>query len=40
MDRTAEAATQVISLPVHPSLSAEDLDRIVTGVNAVVKAGA
>jgi dTDP-4-amino-4,6-dideoxygalactose transaminase len=40
LDRTAEAAAQVISLPVHPSLSDEDLDRIVTGVNAVVKAGA
>ncbi|MBE7699558.1 DegT/DnrJ/EryC1/StrS family aminotransferase [Oerskovia sp. Sa1BUA8] len=37
---TEKAAAEVISLPVHPSLSAEDLDRIVTGVNAVVKAGA
>lgn len=40
LPRTEEAAAQVISLPVHPSLSAEDLDRIVTGVNSVVKAGA
>ncbi|RXR26740.1 DegT/DnrJ/EryC1/StrS family aminotransferase [Oerskovia turbata] len=37
---TEKAAAEVISLPVHPSLSAEDLDRIVNGVNAVVKAGA
>ncbi|KZM33911.1 DegT/DnrJ/EryC1/StrS family aminotransferase [Oerskovia enterophila] len=40
LPRTEEAAAQVISLPVHPSLSAEDLDRIVTSVNSVVKAGA
>ena len=37
---TEIAAQQVISLPVHPSLTQEDLERIVTGVNAVVKAGA
>ncbi|MET4223515.1 DegT/DnrJ/EryC1/StrS family aminotransferase [Oerskovia enterophila] len=40
LPRTEEAAAQVISLPVHPSLSAEDLDRIVNSVNSVVKAGA
>ena len=37
---TEVAAQQVISLPVHPSLTQEDLDRIVTAVNVVVKAGA
>jgi dTDP-4-amino-4,6-dideoxygalactose transaminase len=40
LPRTEEAAAQVISLPVHPSLSDQDLERIVTGVNTVVKAGA
>jgi dTDP-4-amino-4,6-dideoxygalactose transaminase len=37
---TEECASQVISLPVHPSLTAADLERIVTAVNATVKAGA
>jgi perosamine synthetase len=37
---TEEAARQVLSLPVHPSLDEEDLDRIVTAVNALAKAGA
>lgn len=37
---TEEAARSVISLPVHPSLTDADLDRIVTAVNAVAKAGA
>lgn len=37
---TEEAARQVISLPVHPSLTQDDLDRIVAAVNAVAKAGA
>ncbi|SNT13515.1 dTDP-4-amino-4,6-dideoxygalactose transaminase [Micrococcales bacterium KH10] len=37
---TQQAAAQVISLPVHPSLSTADLERIVTAVSAVVKAGA
>ncbi|PVG81367.1 aminotransferase DegT [Nocardioides gansuensis] len=37
---TEEAAREVISLPVHPSLTEADLHRIVTGVNAVAKAGA
>lgn len=40
LTETEKAAAEVISLPVHPSLSAEDLDRIVHGVNSVVKAGA
>ncbi|ASR55033.1 DegT/DnrJ/EryC1/StrS family aminotransferase [Cellulomonas sp. CW35] len=37
---TREACEQVLSLPVHPALSAEDLERVVAGVNAVAKAGA
>ncbi|MEV7604675.1 DegT/DnrJ/EryC1/StrS family aminotransferase [Paenarthrobacter sp. NPDC089322] len=36
---TEEAAASVLSLPVHPSLSQDDLDRIVSAVNAVAKAG-
>ncbi len=36
---TRQAAAEVISLPVHPSLGQADLDRIVAGVNAVVRAG-
>ncbi len=36
---TARAAAEVISLPVHPSLSNEDLERIVEAVNTVVAAG-
>lgn len=34
------AAAEVLSLPVHPSLSAGDLDRIVAGTAAVLGAGA
>jgi len=37
---TREACEQVLSLPVHPALSTEDLERVVAGVNAVAKAGA
>ncbi len=37
---TARAAAEVISLPVHPSLSEGDLERIATAVHAVVGAGA
>jgi perosamine synthetase len=37
---TEQAASEVISLPVHPSLSQEDLDRIVGAVNALARAGA
>lgn len=40
LPETERAAREVISLPVHPSLSQADLERIVTAVNAVVKAGA
>lgn len=40
LPETEKAAAEVISLPVHPSLTQEHLERIVTGVNALVKAGA
>lgn len=40
LPETEVAAQQVISLPVHPSLTEQDLERVVAGVNAVVKAGA
>jgi len=40
LPETERAAREVISLPVHPSLTDEDLDRIVVAVNAVAKAGA
>lgn len=37
---TEEVAKQCLSLPVYPSLGQDDLDRIVTAVNAVASAGA
>ncbi|HEU4945774.1 MAG TPA: DegT/DnrJ/EryC1/StrS family aminotransferase [Kribbella sp.] len=40
LPQTERAAAEVISLPVHPALSADDLDRIVTAVETVAKAGA
>jgi dTDP-4-amino-4,6-dideoxygalactose transaminase len=40
LPETERAAHEVVSLPVHPSLSQGDLERIVTAVNAVAKAGA
>jgi dTDP-4-amino-4,6-dideoxygalactose transaminase len=40
LPETADAAKECLSLPVHPSLSAADLDRIVTAVNTLAKAGA
>jgi dTDP-4-amino-4,6-dideoxygalactose transaminase len=40
LPETEKAAAEVLSLPVHPALSADDLERIVTAVNAVAKAGA
>jgi perosamine synthetase len=40
LPETAAAARECLSLPVHPSLSAADLDRIVTAVNSLAKAGA
>lgn len=40
LPETEKAAREVVSLPVHPSLSRRDLDRIVAAVNAVAGAGA
>lgn len=37
---TDQAARECLSLPVHPSVSRGDLERIVTGVNSLVRAGA
>jgi perosamine synthetase len=36
---TRRACAEVLPLPVHPSLSESDLERIVHGVNAVARAG-
>lgn len=40
LPETERAAREVASLPVHPSLSQDDLERIAAAVNAVAKAGA
>ncbi len=40
LPETEKAAREVISLPVHPSLSQADLERIVEAVNTTAKAGA
>ena len=40
LEKTERAAAEVVSLPVHPSLTSADLDRIVAAVNAVARAGA
>lgn len=40
LPETSRAAREVISLPVHPSLTLQELERIVEAVNAVAKAGA
>ncbi len=40
LPETEKAASEVVSLPVHPSLSQADLERIVAAVNAVAGAGA
>ena len=37
---TARAAAEVLSLPVHPSLSDDDVDTVVSAVNKVAGAGA
>lgn len=37
---TEKAASEVLSLPVHPMLSQNDLERVVEAVNAVASAGA
>ncbi|WP_314646522.1 DegT/DnrJ/EryC1/StrS family aminotransferase [uncultured Microbacterium sp.] len=39
LPETERAAQEAVSLPVHPSLSEADLDRIVTAVNALAGAG-
>lgn len=40
LPETERAANEVLSLPVHPSLGKGDLERIVTAVTEVVRAGA
>ena len=40
LPETERAAREVVSLPVHPSLTQDDLERIVAAVNAVAGAGA
>lgn len=40
LPETEKAAVEVLSLPVHPSVSAGDIDRIVAAVSTVVSAGA
>ncbi|MBW3086766.1 dTDP-3-amino-3,4,6-trideoxy-alpha-D-glucose transaminase [Austwickia sp. TVS 96-490-7B] len=40
LPQTERAARECLSLPVHPSLTPADLERIVTAVNTLVKAGA
>jgi dTDP-4-amino-4,6-dideoxygalactose transaminase len=40
LPETEKAAQEVLSLPVHPSLSQGDLERIVQAVNTLAKAGA
>ena len=40
LPETDRAAREVISLPVHPSLTHADLERIVAGVVAIAQAGA
>jgi len=40
LPETERAAKECLSLPVHPSLSQDDLERIVTAVNILAKAGA
>lgn len=39
LPETELAAGECLSLPVHPSVTREDLERIVTAVNTLVKAG-
>ena len=40
LPETERAAREVVSLPVHPSLTDGDLERIVSAVNSLAKAGA
>jgi dTDP-4-amino-4,6-dideoxygalactose transaminase len=39
LPETERAAAQCLSLPVHPSLSGDDLERIVTAVSRLAGAG-
>ena len=39
LPHTRRAAAEVLSLPVYPTLGDRELERIVTAVNAVSKAG-
>ncbi len=40
LEETTRAAKECLSLPVHPSLTQDDLERIIAAVNALAKAGA
>lgn len=40
LPQTDSATAEVVSLPVHPSLSKADLERVIEAVNAVANAGA
>jgi perosamine synthetase len=40
LPETERAAAEVLSLPVHPSLTERDLERIVSAVNTLAEAGA
>jgi len=40
LPETALACKEVLSIPVHPSLSQEDLEKIVTTINTISSAGA
>ncbi|WP_062130990.1 DegT/DnrJ/EryC1/StrS family aminotransferase [Demequina aestuarii] len=40
LPETRRACAEVLSLPVHPSLSEDDLERIAVAVNTISKAGA
>lgn len=40
LSRTRQAAAECLSLPVHPSLSQDDLATIIEAVNAIARAGA
>lgn len=39
LPETEKASREVLSLPIHPSLNANDLDRIISGVTSVISAG-
>ena len=40
LPETRRAADEVLSLPVHPSLTEADVDRVIAAVNALASAGA